>query len=109
ELEAEVDSGPASAAQRLPALVGAKAASVPAQQSLRLYDDHSVQRRREQSTQPDQAKTVQVPQPNALSSASEYQHRLAQDISASRDARISNADRNASKLRMSYTTITRCS
>ena len=42
-------------------------------------DDHSVQQRREQSAQPDQDQTVQVPQPNPLLSASEYQQLLAQD------------------------------
>jgi hypothetical protein len=52
---------------------------MPTQHGLGLYDDRSVQQRRELWAKPDQDQTVDVPQPNARSSAVEYHQLLSKD------------------------------
>jgi hypothetical protein len=64
---------------------------MPAKHSFRLYDDNGIHHRREQSKQPDQNQTVDVPQADPLSRlAAQHQQLLAknEDLRIARGANL---------------------
>src|SRR5208282_532064 len=78
--ELAINPGASTAPPRLPAPVGAKALSMPAQHSLRLDDDHGIQHRREEPGQTDQDQAIDISQSGALwRLAAQHQQLLAQD------------------------------
>ena len=84
---------------------------MPAKHSFRLYDDNGVHHRWEQSGQPDQNQTIDVPQADPLSRpTAQHQQLLAknENIRLARSASLER-QRRASRIRLSSANIERCS
>jgi hypothetical protein len=106
-----VDLGGSAVRARLPMPVSLKSSPVPADKSLRLDDDDSVQDRWEESVRPHQEQSINVPQPHAplLLGLKTTNCWRKTRFSASSLARAFILERKTRTNRLSYATIARFS